>query len=51
MNEASTGGLSRLGFPLLGERSASARWDRPTPARNRIWEVGRAAWPIYASLA
>jgi hypothetical protein len=36
---------------LLGERSASTRWDRPPPARNRIGEVGRAAWPIYASLA
>ncbi len=50
-NDASAGVPSRLDFPLLGERSCERPLGPADTGTDRIWEVGRAAWPGYASLA
>lgn len=50
-NAPSEGVPRRLGYALLGERACERPLGPADTGTDRIWEVTRAAWPGYASLA
>jgi hypothetical protein len=50
-NEASEGVPRRLGYALTGEIACERQLGPADTGTDRVWEVTRAAWPGYASLA
>ena len=50
-NEASEGVPRRLGYALIGEVACERALGPADTGTDRIWEITRAAWPGYASLA
>ncbi len=50
-NAASEGIPKRLGYVAVGESACERPLGPADTGRDRIWEVTRAAWPGYASLA